>query len=109
MPDGLTSLDIYIAVASPSMFGLVAKMMSLIFSSFIRLIKSVTLISTGIIPSNGVIDPCNMLYVQLYSFLFSIAITSFESSHTHTTVSSLDLSEQTEHMSCLVICPQIVQ
>src|SRR5699024_1211435 len=42
-PEGLTRRDIYIAVASPSMFGFVARINSSTSSSFRRLIKSGTL------------------------------------------------------------------
>src|SRR5699024_1201537 len=93
-PIGLTSLDIYIAVDSPSKLGFIAKISSFTSSFFKRLIKLGILISSGPMPSIGEIEPCNTWYKPLYSRIFSIAITSLSSSTTQIIERSLCLSWQ---------------
>ncbi|SIE64814.1 Uncharacterised protein [Mycobacteroides abscessus subsp. abscessus] len=79
----------YIAVASPSIFGLVASITSSTVSSCSLFKRSGILISSGPIPSIGEIAPWRTWYRPLNSFIFSMAITSLGSCRTQITLLSL--------------------
>ena len=96
MPNGLMSFVKYKLVASPSTDGFRARITSFILSSVNLFKSSLILISSAPIPSRGEIKPCKTWYKPLYSFVFSIAIRSFDSD----TTQIVDLSREfDEHIS----------
>ncbi len=75
---GFKSLAIYIAVASPSTFELVASITSLT-SGVILETSDFILIESGPMPSRGDIEPWRTWYKPWYSLVFSIGRISFAS------------------------------
>jgi ABC-2 type transport system permease protein len=96
-PNGTSMRDRYVAVASPSRLGSVAKMTSVTLPSARRGINSLIRRSSGPMPSIGFIDPPRMWYRPRNSRVFSIATTSFGSSTTQITLGSRLGSIQIRH------------
>lgn len=89
IPIGFTSFEMYIAVASPSTLGFVARINSFTVLSPSLDSSSFSFMSSGPIPFIGDIEPCSTWYTPLYSCVLSIAIMSFTSSTTHIWLASL--------------------
>src|SRR5262249_18588283 len=98
-PSGLSSRARYIAVASPSMFGFVARITSCTPSSPTRASSSLTFSWSGPMPSIGEIAPSRTWYRPRYSWVRSTATMSRGSSTTHSSVGSRLSSRQYTHSS----------
>ena len=91
--------DIYNAVVSPSILGLTAIIISLIFSFFTLSSKFEIFISSGVILSSGDIRPPSTWYFPLKTPIFSKVIKFLGSSTIHKTPVSCVLSEHISHIS----------
>src|SRR5215211_7124264 len=108
-PIGPTSRAKYAAVASPSRFGSVAMISSVIVPSISRVISSLTRRSSGPTPSIGLIAPPSTWYLPRNSRVRSMATTSLGSSTTQMTSSTRRGSRQMRHCSPSATLKQVEQ
>ncbi|CAM5664604.1 hypothetical protein SFUMM280S_08357 [Streptomyces fumanus] len=99
----------YVAVASPSRFGSVARISSVTAPSASRASSSRIRRSSGPTPSMGLIAPPSTWYRPRNSRVRSMATTSFGSSTTQMTAGSRRGSRQMLHSSSCATFPQVAQ